>query len=883
MHSTTTSISTTANRPRGFVMILVLLLIAVLTVIVIGQLGVVQTQAGSAIADHDQVAAEAIADHCLARARIYLDRIRDDTSPADWDQVLDPNLDSHPAANGGAENFSDDFVPGAVFGGSIVYVPSSESSQTGLRQALHRWRLIPMDGGSCLVRYDDNADDTRAAGGRDTAAIKIEHLGKDVPYRDSDMGITINAIGIYPTPSGTPAVDAYARARARVTAKTFVGTGGAPGIVARDNITLESDIALCGLGGLQADKLAYSAGGSPSTVCACGDTATHLASAAHPGDCVEVAGTPGFACDDAMACQPGAAAPGSLQPTPDVKVPTPVDWLELSGFQDPTNPQPLGGNGVCEFYFRSDNVKRTWRTSPLNLGIANDVKSAFMSQTNERGEVFVWDHTDNDAQGCTQAGMTLAACPAARVVTHNCQTNTDTTYALGGKLVLKRPCAWNGGDAVDGTGKGLTAAANKDGPTVQCANPAEQTPCWKLIARLTRGAGFDGENTFAGKPGAATVAQDYRASGDGSASCGSGVAYRGGCVTLAEVKEHTELDSANVEVLSPSKTLRPPNIEAFWGDARTVASAPAGTPASQNDNTQKLATMPGNPWQHLCGPCPNCTGIDGWRIQGDEHFHFEESPMCGDNFFNPSILVFENQLDLLSADNVGGRFHVKEDWGAGSCGADIPRVTVIVQAHADIAENTRICGAYADCTPFPAPCTRASAAMANGLVIRAGGECYVGKGAVFTGDMQCGVIHVNNGTGGECIVGDLIAFNDASDHPHARKAASVDRGVCPDPGSYSGFVSQCTDGFCANQSFKMVGDLISQGDICIRQGAEIYGSVLGGGDGSGNIFIESDVDIFGQLVSEGSIGMKSNVSINNDGTGVFGSRVTSGVRVEGSW
>jgi hypothetical protein len=29
--------------------------------------------------------------------------------------------------------------------------------------------------------------------------------------------------------------------------------------------------------------------------------------------------------------------------------------------------------------------------------------------------------------------------------------------------------------------------------------------------------------------------------------------------------------------------------------------------------------------------------------------------------------------------------------------------------------------------------------------------------------------------------------------------------------------------------------------------------------------------------------MKSNVSINNDGTGVFGSRVTSGVRVEGSW
>lgn len=202
--------SSRPTAPRGFIMVLVLLLVAVLTIVVVGQLSVVRTQRLTSVRDNDQVQARAIAERCLAQARIYLDQFRTEKKPVDWDLVLDPNLDSHPAGSGGSNKMDDDFVPLPSFGGSIVYLPSAEASQSGLRQALHRWRLVDMDGGACLVRFDDNSDDFKLGGGQDNSstADKYENNGKDAPNRDRDMGIFVNAIGVFPKLSGTAAAAA---------------------------------------------------------------------------------------------------------------------------------------------------------------------------------------------------------------------------------------------------------------------------------------------------------------------------------------------------------------------------------------------------------------------------------------------------------------------------------------------------------------------------------------------------------------------------------------------------------------------------------------------------------------------------------------------------
>jgi hypothetical protein len=296
-------------------------------------------------------------------------------------------------------------------------------------------------------------------------------------------------------------------------------------------------------------------------------------------------------------------------------------------------------------------------------------------------------------------------------------------------------------------------------------------------------------------------------------------------------------------------------------------------------------------WDSLCGPCPDCRTADGWGLKGDEHWHFEKVPMCQEQFFSPAILIFENQARSLSdgTKSSSGRFHVREDWGFACPGDKPARATIISQGQADIDRNTRICGAFSDCSTFPTTaspttlCNPGSRSKANGYVLRAGGSCFMGQGAIFVGDVQCGNIHIDKTPTGTCSAGDLIAFNDT--------VASPMGNVCPSTGDTSGFVTACDNGICTNQAFGLAGDMISGGDICIKQGGLIFGSVLGGGDGdvdgddsnNGNVYIESGVTINGQLVSEGDIGIKTNTIINNNGIGVFGTRVTGGIVTEASY
>lgn len=629
---------------------------------------------------------------------------------------------------------------------------------------------------------------------------------------------------------------------------------------------MESNIALCGMGGLQSNTLTYKSG--TSGFCTCGDTATAVAPAGVPSQCV-TSTSPGSLCDPALPCNAGVAG-SSPKPTPDVKVPTPVDWLELEGFQDPGNPKGLGENGVCEFYFRSDNVTRTWTSHPtVDTNVVNDVKATFMSGTTDAGEIFVWDHTDDDAQGC-KTNNSLATCPApaSNIVTHNCQTGAGTTYQVAEKDIVKRPCAWVGGDATTG-------------PRVVCADD-KTTPCWKLVARTrnsTTAADTVVQQDFStDAPNA--VQQDF--------STGAPNAVWSTMTnpppTALEAKEETR-NASWAQVFSPFANQRVPNIEKYWGDPAAVgAPLVSGTNNGTVAYDQTAAPI-ADFWNDFCRPTTACTGCsvgETLGMQSNNHWHFEKAPMCREDFFSPSILVFENQaLSLTDTSSKLGRFHVKEDWGSSACASGPVQHTVIVQGHAELAKNTRICGAFSDCTGFPADgaaCDTGKRGNAKGYVLRAGGSCYIGEGTTFVGDFACGNIHINANPAGACSIGNLVAFNDDSVRLPGSEV------VCPDASATSGF-QPCTKGICIKDSFNMMGDIISDADICIRSGVTIFGSVLGGGDGpnQGNIFIENNTTINGQLVSEGHIGMRANVVINNNGTGIFGSRVTSGIRIESSY
>jgi hypothetical protein len=839
------------RRPRGFVMIVVLLMVVALLAAVIGVQSVIQGQKTSGVRDYDQVRSRALADRCLARARLYLDQVRAKTAPDDWDAVLDPNLDSH------SGSFADDFVPAATFGGSIVYVPPSESSASGLRQALHRYRYLAMDGGACLVRFDDNNDDSRVGQGRDNA-VPIEGLGTDIPFRDRDIGIYITAVSLFPVLAGVTDANAYEKAHARTTLRVFVNTGGAPGVVAHQDLIIEGDVAICGQGGFEGDNLTYKSGGDPTTVCACGDTAT-VSGAAQPGDC-DYSAAPGSKCDQDLPCQPGGSATLGTPPTPDVLVPTPVDWLALDGFQNPRDPKGLGDNGVCEFYFREDNTKFSWSwtetagVKTFNNAVPNNVEANFMGGTDEFGEIFVWDHTDNDAQGCAVAGKTLAEC-SANLVTHNCTANDPATlHTVNGKPVVKRPCRWADNDQTRG-------------PTVFCDATKNVTPCWKLVARVTH------DNAH----------QDRIMQQDHGIAVASTSVFTSVTETPADLQEDTRNDGpALEETFAPQLGERVPNIAAFWGEPNGIAgnSAP-GLMSGAVPVTSGLTDY----WKELCGGCPNCdnqldltAGRLGWGSRDDDHIHFEKQPSCREDFFPKSILVFENQTRSLStAGDDTGRFHVKQDWGK-NCAGDLPVVaTIIAQGIADIDLNTRLCGVWSDCN-VPTTCDRNSRPLANGLVFRAGGQCFFNQGSMMIGDVQCGVIDINVATtGAECMVGNMVAFNDSAGKANTNNAGAIDSNMCPS--STTGFPS-CTSGVCMNGAVKMAGDLISDGDVCVHAGVTVFGSVLSGGDGSGNAFIENNTVINGQLVSEGSIGIKNNTQINNNGVGFFGSRVISGIQNE---
>ncbi len=239
------------TNPRGFVMLIVAAVLTALVALVLVQTQVsVSERRTTATVDRDSHA-RAISESCLQRLLQHARSYANIATVQDLDRLLDPD---------GTLN-GNEFLPTFGVGGeTTVHVPPSAAD------IMHQYTLIPMDGGACLARYDDNADNYRnLASGIETNSnfTGTESGGGDEPRLDTDRSLVLTAIGIYPY--NGPATTAYERASARVTTRGMLitqiqGTSDEPTIMLTGDLDVagfgdggDNRFHVCGNGGINVD------------------------------------------------------------------------------------------------------------------------------------------------------------------------------------------------------------------------------------------------------------------------------------------------------------------------------------------------------------------------------------------------------------------------------------------------------------------------------------------------------------------------------------------------------------------------------------------------------------------------------------------------------
>jgi hypothetical protein len=435
---------------RGFVLLIVLALIAVLTVLVAMQLDLLKQQSTVGLTSDESARARAIAQGCLAYLEGYAYNVLRDSgaplsadddgaavieggfAPVDFDEVLMPG--------GSASSM---YVPPV---GDTVFMPGT------VTDPLHRFKLLRMNEGGCLVRFDDNSDDAipaqqlgftlNATGNADEdkpdEGPGPPNKGRDNPARDRDGAIVMTAIGLYPVHTATPASGAYEAAHARVTLKRVLSaqrTGYEGAIIAGGAVKLEGNARVCGYGGVQAASLDLS-----SASCACG--------------LLDVEGGVNPSNPSRGTCACGAAS------CAETKVLTPA------------NDAPSYTAADLEAYWR----RSTFRLSDTTTAELEDAQCSLYFQHN--GKVWIWDRADHDATNPGIAGRVVVCSGGALCdspAPHDCGD-----YEYRGNGEIENPCTWQ----ADGT--------------IRCQG--EETPCWKMIADLSPG-GYDDGSVWFPNPG----------------------------------------------------------------------------------------------------------------------------------------------------------------------------------------------------------------------------------------------------------------------------------------------------------------------------------------------------------------------------------------------
>ncbi|MEW5849303.1 MAG: hypothetical protein AB2A00_10840 [Myxococcota bacterium] len=429
--------------------------VAVITVAVLTQMNAGQRHLVAASRERAESQARALAEMGLERMSLYATQYMQQVPAVpDLDGLLDPSL--------GASLDGDEFIPPASFasGSTVVHVPKNATG-TPLRAALHRYRMVKMNGGAYLVRVDDNSDDgltgLATATGNNTVA---EGLGSSVLFRDRDRSVFLTAIGIYPVPPGTSDADAYEKASARITLKRFLSPQPAPGLFAGGSVNVKDDVAVCGAGGITSDTVNYVGSDGPSDVCVCG--AQNLESGPTTSACTDPSNDSDLAsaCDTPANCATSSSDVGSAQTAPSVTVPgmPAAGWRSLSaiGVSGVLN---LGTNNVCELYFQ-------------------DVDTAAPGNGDD---IFLWDHTDT-ANGCNNATPDPAPPPCSWPSTATTAGTADCSN--GGSRCWKLIARINNvaGESLGGATEhtvndgGEFFAANASQPIPNVADPSMRWP-----------------------------------------------------------------------------------------------------------------------------------------------------------------------------------------------------------------------------------------------------------------------------------------------------------------------------------------------------------------------------------------------------------------------
>lgn len=421
------------SKERGFAILIVLAVIATTSVVLATQLASVENQQMMAIRAAQELKARDVAEGCLSAADAYLrDFALADTS-TDFDLLLDPD-DNLGTTD---DNFlpPDDLLDNHL---GEVAVPPAATDQ------FHRYKAFGVTGvGNCLIRFDDNSDDSSTLLALNRFTDAGEGTGVDLPQRDRDRAMSITVIGV--VPERAVVADIYPRAMA--VASITVLRAMPPAIAQGAAIEAGGDAVLDGeICGNQAGVVADSVTGG---VCVCGVLDAQLITGS-TGPC---------------GCAPCAPSAGSTtgagaRPDPDVQVPPFAGFMSNESFGLPgSSGNNIGATGVCKLYFRDDDAP----TSTMAVGSGDS-------------QVFLWDAFDANARATLVAKFPASASTAATVPVENCTNVTSDP--------IPKPCNWS----LDGAGvpNGVSCAAGQSG-------------CWKLVAHLRDGAGkADFDPTVAG-------------------------------------------------------------------------------------------------------------------------------------------------------------------------------------------------------------------------------------------------------------------------------------------------------------------------------------------------------------------------------------------------
>jgi hypothetical protein len=781
------------NKPRGFVIVIVVAIAAVITAIVAAQLTSSQKLAAASLRFEEEVQARAIAQACLEMVSAQIDNYMFDCGalPLPACATRPPDFDALLLGVDGAAGTPDDYLPGI---GDRVQIPRSATDQ------LHQWALLDLDGGACAMRIEDNSDDGRPAlpGMADSAG---EGLGTDVPNRDRDLAVYIHVIGMYPR-LVTSDDDVYHKAHARTTLRRMIqkqnmASPSGPGLWARVSIDVDDDNNICELGGVKAPTVDM----EPST-CACG-----------PISCTTCSGTPpaGTTCS---ACTSGCT-PSTNTGFDGIDPPVNVHWANTAtagtsfrsneGLGPPLRADPLEGDVLPEVPTGQGSVV----AAPIT---AYDLSStqfcAFYTDSAAGLPLFVWDRLDTDAglshENWRDNGVWDLAPPAtqhAAVAAVSGGAPVDCTVHTAD---IPEPCVWTKG-ASDATAATLTSC------------PTAKSACWKLI-------GWFGES-------------DSYAVG----------------LNNAQVPLRGWTDNGSDKGFHPRKSRAIPNTARGPAGEERVFGAPAAlstqqllcgdpNPLRNCRNCNSLGAV-----DAVGGADNNVASV---LDSHSDHWHFEGGAR-DDLAPSPSVWVMENRsssdkdahLKDVGDPSVGPfRATILVDGdadlenNAGICCATCNCTALTSLSMAGCALNGTfgdapsgilgtLVGANQALFTNTAPPTEDNRTLLNqgGIAIKAREEINVNNSALIIGDVRGGTVDFNNNP---CVIGSVVSYGTSAASECSSNCSSSH--VCFDNApKITGDVHSMTS-IRFNNNPRIWGNIFAKRDVCFNDDARVEGLIQAG-------------------------------------------------------